>query len=149
MNCEDVEIELSGRSTLSDEARTHVQSCASCSETAKLLGHATLPPVSESEKLLLSSLVATTQKAWREQQSRSSSARRFGSLALAAGLGALLASGVVMKLMPTQETKVVTRTQLIAVPESAAFETDDFNLSDEDVFFEVGWPSPTDEQGEL
>lgn len=149
MNCEDVEVELSGGS-LSEEARAHVQTCASCTETAKVLGLATLPPVSESEKLLLSGLAATTQKAWRDQQSRSSSARRVGSLALAAGLGALLASGALMKLMPVPETKIETRTQLIAVPESAAFETEgDFNLSDEDVFFEVGWPSPTDEQGDL
>ncbi|MBL8910887.1 MAG: hypothetical protein JNM17_09320 [Archangium sp.] len=148
MNCEEVAVELSGGEP-SSSAREHLSRCASCTETAKLLGLAALPPVSESEKLLLSSLAATTQKAWREQQSRSSSARRFGSLALAAGLGALLASGVVMKLMPAPETKIVTQTQLIAVPENAAFDTDDFNLSDDDVFFEVGWPSPTDEQGEL
>lgn len=159
MKCEDVEVELSG-GTVPEAVRAHLETCASCSESAKVLGLAALPAVSESEKLLLSSLAATTQKAWRDRQSRTSSVRRVASLALAAGLGALLASGVMLKVMPTPEAKIVTRTEIVAVPELAAFDkapwgdgvgwgSSDFNLSDDEVFFEVGWPSPTDDQGDL
>jgi hypothetical protein len=146
LNCEDVEVELSG-GTPSDAARAHLESCASCRETASVLGLATLPPLSDAERLLLSGLSATTTRAWKDRQSRSSSVRRFGSLALAAGLGALLASGLVLKLMPVPEPRIETRTELVAtpvLPELTADETEDFNLSDDDVFFEVGWPSPTE-----
>ncbi|MFT3710829.1 MAG: hypothetical protein QM817_24660 [Archangium sp.] len=147
LECEDVEVELSGGGPVSDAARAHLETCESCRGTAKLLGLATLPPLSDAERMLLSGLAATTQRAWRDQQARPSSVRRFGSLALAAGLGALLASGLVMKLMPVPEPRIETRTELVAtpvLPELAGEEIEDFNLSDDDVFFEVGWPSPTE-----
>ena len=52
MNCEDVEVELAG-GELTDAARTHRESCASCAQTARLLDLVTLAPVSEAEKMLL------------------------------------------------------------------------------------------------
>lgn len=145
MTCEDVELELSGGSP-SAEARAHLETCERCQATAKLLGLATLPPLTDTERLVLSGLAASTQREWRARHvPRGSFAARIGGLALAAGLGALLASTIALKAMP--EPKVETRTVVMTapeVPELSDLVGDDFNVSDDDVFFEVGWPSPTE-----
>lgn len=144
MKCEDVELELSG-GELSTEAREHLEGCASCQATAKLLGLAALPPLSETERLVLGGLAASTQKTWRETRRRSGAASRLASLALAAGVGALLASAVLMKLVPQPEPRVETRTVMVTPPEIPVLEaSDEINLSDDEVFFDVGWPSPTE-----
>ncbi|MFO0598068.1 MAG: hypothetical protein U0228_22390 [Myxococcaceae bacterium] len=148
LSCEDVELELSGPEP-SAEARAHLAGCASCTETARVLGLATLPPLSETERLLLSGLAASTTREARAQRAPRANAG-WGRLALAAGLGALLASGVVLKVTEPRvvlQTVTETRTELVAateLPDLSAGEASDFNLSDDDVFFEVGWPSPTE-----
>ena len=141
MNCEDVELELSG-SEPSTEARAHLARCASCRGTARVLGLAAMPPLSDSERLLLKGLSATTLERARSQRSRGSTMRRFGTLALAAGLGALLASAVMARTVVAPEPEV--RTVLMTAPEMPVLEFDEANLSDDEVFFEVGWPSPTE-----
>lgn len=141
MNCEDVELELSGAEP-SPEARVHLEQCASCQQTARVLGLAALPPLSQAERLMLSSLAASTVELGRSQRRRGEGARRLASLALAAGLGALLASAVVSRPVPASEPEV--RTVLVAAPEMPVLEFDEANLSDDEVFFEVGWPEPTE-----
>jgi hypothetical protein len=145
MTCDDVELELSGGSP-SPDARAHLETCASCQATAKVLGLATLPPLTDTERLVLSGLAASTQREWRARSTpRGSFAARLGGLALAAGLGALLASTIALRSMP--EPKVETRTVVMTpaeVPEFSELIGEDFNVSDDDVFFEVGWPSPTE-----
>ncbi|MDP1825056.1 MAG: hypothetical protein Q8L48_17495 [Archangium sp.] len=144
MNCEDVELELSG-SEPSLEARAHLADCASCQATARLLGLATLPPLTQNERLLLNGLSASTHEAWRARRSRGEGLRRFASLALAAGLGALLASAVLVKTLPRAvPAEPQVRTVLVAAPEVPVLDFDGANLSDDEVFFEVGWPSPTE-----
>ena len=146
MTCEDVELELSG-GTPGDAARLHLESCANCQATAKVLGLATLPPLSDTERLLLAGLESSTRRELRDQKKRSAFLPRVASLGLAAGLGALLASVVVMRTLPAPEPRVETRTVMMTAPELPGFqldEGDDFNLSDDDVFFDVGWPSPTE-----
>jgi hypothetical protein len=145
MTCDDVELELSGGSS-SPDVRAHLETCASCQTTARVLGLATLPPLTDTERLVLSGLAASTQREWRaHQRPRRSFAARLASLALAAGVGALLASTIALRSRP--EPTVETRTVLMApaeVPEFSDLGGADFNLSDDDVFFEVGWPSPTE-----
>jgi hypothetical protein len=140
ITCEEVELELPEPSV---EARAHLETCAACRETAKLLGLATLPPLSEAERAMLGGLAASLQREVQAPRRRDSVAGRVASLALAAGLGALVASAAMLKLSP--EPRVETRTVLVTPPEIPVLEvSDEFDLSDDEVFFEVGWPSPTE-----
>jgi hypothetical protein len=143
MNCEDVELELSSGEP-SAEARAHLPACASCQESAKLLGLASLPAISQEEQLLLNGLASGTQQTWRAQHRRGEGFKRGLSLVLAAGVGALLASVLIER-----EVKVITpnpevRTVMVTPPELPELALDTPNLSDDEVFFEVGWPSPTE-----
>lgn len=140
MTCEEVELELPEPSV---EARAHLETCSSCRETATLLGLATLPPLSEAERAMLSGLAVSLQRDVRAPPRRDGLVRRVASLALAAGVGALIASAAMLKLSP--EPRVETRTVLVTPPEIPVLEvSDEFDLSDDEVFFEVGWPSPTE-----
>ncbi len=141
MTCEETELELSG-GALSAEGRAHLDGCSSCRETARVLGLAALPAVTDSERLMLKSLASTTQQAWRAREHRSGSLRRAASLALAAGVGALLASAVAVKFQPAPEVRV--ETIHVTPPELPGIEFADANLSEDEVFFDVGWPSPTE-----
>ena len=141
MNCDDVELELS-ESEPSVEARAHLERCASCRQTARVLGQAAMPALTDTERMLLNGLAATTVERARSQRQRGGSLRRVGSLALAAGLGALLASALVSRTVKSAEPEV--RTVMMTAPEMPVLEFDEANLSDDEVFFEVGWPSPTE-----
>lgn len=146
MNCEEVELELSGGEP-SVEARAHLADCASCQASARVLGLATLPPLTQNERLLLNGLSASAHEAWRARGRRTEGLRRFASLALAAGVGALLASAVLVKTLSVPQAMPVepaVRTVLVAAPEVPVLDFDGANLVDDEVFFEVGWPSPTE-----
>lgn len=144
MKCEDVELELTGAEP-SPEARAHLEGCRACQDTARLLGLATLPPPSQAERLVLSGVATSTQRAWNQSQRRFSTLRRVASLALAAGVGALVASTAVVKLTPVPEARIETRVVTMAPIELPSLDvSDEPNLSDDEVFFDVGWPSPTE-----
>lgn len=135
MTCEEIELELSG-GALSPLAKSHLAECAECQQTARVLGLAALPAVSDAERLRLSTLPVTVQRAWR-QPVRVSVARRSVGYLLAAGVGALVASGVMLKLRPAPVTPpVAAKVEPVSLT--------DTNLSDDEVFLEVGWPSPTE-----
>ena len=141
-SCDDVELELSSGEP-SVEARAHVADCVSCQQTAKVLGLAALPPLTQQERLVLNGLSASAQQAWRARGNRSEGLRRVLSLALAAGVGALLASALLVKPAP----EPIVRTVLVSAPDVPVLDFDDSsdaNLSDDEVFFELGWPSPTE-----
>lgn len=137
MTCEEIELELSG-GTLSPEGREHLDGCASCRETARLFGLAAMPVVADAERLMLKSLASTTQQAWATKQSR----HRVASLVMAAGVGALVASAAIIGLRPAPEVRV--QTIHVTPPEIPNIEFVEANLSDDEVFFEVSWPSPTE-----
>jgi hypothetical protein len=140
MNCEDAELEMSGAGETSIELRAHVEGCTSCQETSRLLGLAALPPLSQSERLLLNGLAPSTQQIWRAQHRRGDGLRRGATLVLAAGIGALLASAFIHR--PAKDPEV--RTVMVTAPEIPVLDFEEANLSDDEVFFEVGWPSPTE-----
>ena len=141
MTCEEIELELSG-GTLSPEGRTHLDGCASCRETARLFGLAAMPAVTDAERLMMKSLASSTQAEWVRKSSRGGAFRRVASLAMAAGVGALVASGVMLKLRPEPEVRV--QTIHVTPPELPNIELVDSNLSDDEVFFDVSWPSLTE-----
>ena len=144
MNCEDVELELSGDEP-SVEARAHLADCASCQATARVLGLSALPPLSEIERMTLNGLAVSTQQAWSKQQKRGGALRQWGSLALAAGIGALIASAVLLKPTPKAVTvEPLVRTIVMTAPEVPVLDFEEANLSDDEVFFVVSWPSPTE-----
>ena len=143
MNCEDVELELSGGEP-SVEARAHLADCASCQATAQVLGLAALPALTEPERLMLNGLAASTHQQWRAQRRRGEGLRRVVSLAMAAGLGALLASAVLAKTAPAVHVDPQVKTVTVMESEVPVLDFEEANLSDDEVFFEVGWPSPTE-----
>jgi hypothetical protein len=144
MNCEAVELELSDAEP-SAEAREHLAGCISCQESVRVLGLASLPVPSQTERLVLTGLATSTQRAWNQSQRRFTTIRRVASLVLAAGVGALVASTAVLKLAPTPATRIETRVVTMAPLEVPSFDvSDEPNLSDDEVFFDVGWPSPTE-----
>ena len=147
MNCEDVELELTGAEPAQDKAsfevRDHLSGCTSCQETSRLLGLAVLPPLTQTERLLLNGLAPRTQQLWRSQHARGEGFRRGATLVLAAGLGALLASAFLGRSQGVLPEPVV-RTVMVTAPEIPVFDFEEANLSDDEVFFEVGWPSPTE-----
>ncbi len=142
MNCEECELELSG-GEVSAEVRAHVASCAQCAETSRVLGAAALAPVSDEELLLLRGISASAQAQFRRSQTRGGTFRKVASLALAAGLGALLASAAVWQLKPVPEARPYVLSELYPL-EVAVLDGYENNQLDDDVFAEVGWPSPTE-----
>lgn len=137
MKCEDVELELSS-GELSSEVQSHLTACESCRASAQVLDLAALPALTKGEQLALGGLATSTFSAWRRRQATSSRLRRMGSLALAAGLGALISSVALQGHQP----EPLVRTVVVQADESYDFE--EANLSDDEVFFEIGWPSPTE-----
>lgn len=152
MRCDDVLLELQGP-TMSEAVRAHLESCADCQLASKALALAALPPVSPAERAGLEGLANATQTRWLLlEHHRIERTGRFGQLtrlALAAGVGALLATGVHAWQKPVAVTAPSGRAleiQPVAleVPVLPEFEFDEPNLSDDEVFFEVSWPQPTE-----
>ncbi len=141
MNCEDVELELPC-SEPSVEVRVHLEGCVSCQQTAKLLGLAASPPLTQTERLKLSGLAPRTQQIWHSRRTRGEGFRRAASLLMAAGLGALIASVLIKPASVLSEPTV--RTVMVTAPEIPVLDFEEANLSDDEVFFEVGWPSLTE-----
>ena len=143
MNCEDVELELSDEPSI--EARAHLADCASCQATARVLGLAALPPLSETERMMLNGLATATQQVWKKQHQQRGALRQWTSLALAAGIGALIASAVLVRNTPAPvKVEPLVRTVVMTAPEVPVLDFDEANLSDDEVFFDVSWPSPTE-----
>ncbi len=151
MTCEEVELALSSGDPLSDSAQAHLQSCESCrafaAELPGLLSDAALPELSAAERTKLDGLTMAVLRQYRADRPRVSGVRQFVSLALAAGVGALVTSAV-FKLSPQapQSKKAAPQVvQLAADPSGlgdSAFElasADD--ATDDDASLEVSWPS--------
>jgi hypothetical protein len=154
MKCEDVILEL-GPGEVSLAVAAHLAECAECRSAADALALAALPARSGPETVGLSGLARRTERAWHAQEQRRLERtgwwRQTARLALAAGLGALVASGVssLWTTAPTARGTTPSAVQTVASerldPEEPA--VDEANLSDDEVFFEVSWPTPT--EGEL
>lgn len=144
MNCEAVVLELTGEAP-SPEVSAHLTNCAACREAALVVGWACLPLVSTAE---LAALRELPQRAL-EQHRRQALVFRGGGrqvlrLALAAGLGAALASAVLLGHPGARLREPVVVEVPLEVPALAQFEEldefDEPNLLDDEVFFEVSWP---------
>ncbi len=122
---------------VSAELETHLRQCVACAETIALLRAAALPPVSAEET---SSLRTATEKTLEEiLPPRRSNAghQRFGGYALAASLGAVVASGLWAK----NSLRPPASSSLSQVTCSAAASVD---LFDPTGLYEVPWLPRTD-----
>lgn len=154
MTCDEVQLELTtAQRPLSAEVEAHLGGCEACrafeAEAVEVLGLAALPELSASERAKLAALPVTLHGAWRARERRRSGLRDFVRLALAAGIGALVASAV-WSARPAKTVLVERHVPAAAVASASASGAewiDDPNLSDDGVFGEVSWPSET--EGEL
>lgn len=107
MTCEECEALLideasSGQPQTGGELGEHLRACSRCRSFAEAaleaVALATLSPLSETELAQLSRLASGTLQAQRKNQRPRGRARRFLGWAVAAGLGALVASGTLLAL---------------------------------------------------
>lgn len=148
MNCEDFELEL-GDGELSAAAQAHLDGCARCRETYEVVALAALPEVSATERARLAGVAPAARAAWSARQRRDGWLGRVAGLALAAGLGAVVASAVLLSRPAPAELAVAPQVRTVVL-ETPSIDFDDasddsLNLSDDEVFFEVAWPTPDSE----
>lgn len=159
MTCEDFELEL-GEAALSADAQAHLAQCAACRETVEVVALAALPEPTAAERAALLGLEGTARAAWQRETRRRDVVTRLVGLAVAAGVGALVATGVMWRLRPEVAAppapKVVE--PVVAAPREAEpvwleapvvpdLSGDALNQTDDEVSFEVSWPQVT--EGEL
>lgn len=154
MKCEDVILEV-GPGEASEAVAAHLSACPECRSVAEALTLAALPALSGAETVGLSGLAHRTEHAWLAQErrrvERTNWWRQTARLALAAGLGALIATGVhaLRADAPAPQRTQPSAVQMVAAEGSTLEEApgDEANLPDDEVFFEVSWPTPA--EGEL
>ena len=137
MDCEDVEVAMSvGRLTHAMEQ--HVAECPRCQKSAQVFEAMQAPPSSANEVVL-----SKLQFEFPKHPSRGG-ALRLG-LSAAALFLVLGAGSMLMKNSPVPQPAVRAGVELdVDVPAFLADAEDGFDLSDDEVSFEIGWPSPTD-----
>lgn len=143
MNCDEVELSLP-EGTQDAQVAAHLVECGLCRETARVLALATQGPLSASERARLVSLPVSVQAEWSKLQRRRDGASKFVGLAIAASLGALVASGVMWRANVPMHSNLSSAEGLdpmisLAMDEVSSSETD------EEPSFEVSWPSLNEE----
>jgi hypothetical protein len=152
MTCDEVELALVVGEGLSPGAKEHLVTCEKCSafqrDAAQLISDATLPPMSASEKAAAASLAPRVHQAWKAKDNRRGGLRRFAGLAVAACMGAAVASAalvprMVRQTLPTQQTQQPTTIS----SEPPEWQVPGFELpsagADDELDFEVAWPTDT------
>ena len=138
MTCDELELLLPEGLT-EPRVQAHLAGCARCQQTAAVLALAVQPAASVMEKAKLGGLPGAVQAQWGRQQARRAAARTFVGLAVAASLGAVVASGVMWKLNGAQPVQVRGEPEVLVLME------DSTPASDEELSFEVSWPSLNEE----
>lgn len=145
MTCDDVELALVTGEGLSAEAREHLATCERCAvfqrDAVQLLDDAALPPMSASEKAAAASLAPRVHQAWKATERRRGVLRRFAGLAVAACMGAAVASAALVprlsqpRGLPTEISSSEPEWQVTGfeLPAAGADEELDFD--------EVAWPT--------
>jgi predicted anti-sigma-YlaC factor YlaD len=136
MTCDDAVLELSDPGGPSAGLAGHLAGCEACRETARVLALAALPPATAADQAALAGLAGSALAAWTRQErtraARRRGARQLARLALAAGVGALVASGALLLRPHPAPPTAATRPELAANDESY--------LLEDEVFFDVSWP---------
>jgi hypothetical protein len=140
MTCDDVELECISES-LSDEARAHLHTCPACRQFV-----ADYPAVMAAAAGTLDvshALVGFEHDLWRRLHGEGRRRRQWWvGYAVAAGLGALVASAGFWVIRPVRE--VVVERLVERAGALAARETLEPNLFGDEGFFEVTWPDTSE-----
>lgn len=125
-------------------AQAHLEGCADCRDALQVLTLAAQPEPTAGERAKLVGLPPAVQAEWVRLQRRQGAVRTFAGLALAASLGALVASGVMWKLTPAPSA--VARPAGDGDAELVVWMEDSTPLAaDDESNFEVSWPSLNEE----
>lgn len=106
MTCEECEallIEAGGEGS-APELGAHLEGCGRCRAFARSTAEAlslSAVPLSEAERERLEGLADATLQAWKGRERRRGLLYRLGGLALAAGIGAVVASAALLSSRPT------------------------------------------------
>jgi hypothetical protein len=147
LSCEEVELSLL-EPQRSDAVRAHLSGCEKCRAFEKDLGEigelAALPELTGGERAKLLGLAPRTLARVRQGEVRWGAVRRVAGLALAAGLGALVATvalrsggeqpGVEVRPIPVSDTTIEFPLVLV----------DDGVMADSDDDVEIAWPNPNE-----
>jgi hypothetical protein len=118
-------------------AQAHLEACGDCRASLEALTLAAQPMPPAAERAKLAGLAGATHAAWLAAQKRRSARKNLVSLALAASVGALIATGVMWKLAPRAPVVVPA-----AEPSMVVWMEDATPLAADDASnFEVSWPS--------
>lgn len=149
MSCETVStLLLEMPPELPAEVQTHLKGCAECTALAQELAAVreltTIPKPSPAVRGRLASMGPAVRFALEERQRQKAFWRRALSLAVAAGLGALVAT---LALGTAHRSERVAPETGWDVPFAA--EDSVASASEDEMFDEVSWPSDINEEGEL
>ena len=145
MTCDELEL-LLPEGAGEPAAQAHLAECPSCRESAAVLAAAAQPGLSPSEKAKLVGLSSAVQGQWIRLQQRRGRVERVLGLAVAAAVGAVIASGVMLKLNPAPAAPPPVVVMPRAEPEVLVVLEDASPLAaDDESNFEVSWPSLNDE----
>lgn len=157
--CEDVLEAVTTDGTVPEALAPHLLSCEACREAVELLKLAALPAVPPEELTALAASSGELLKRWQQQQpppavvplaprraARTPLFRQLAQFALAAGLGAVIASAVLLKKQGAQvnDQPITVQPVVLEVPALPDQTFDDPNLPDDEVFFDVSWPTEGD-----
>jgi hypothetical protein len=146
MTCDEVELLLVTGDPLSVEAKEHLSTCEKCAvfqrDAGQVIADAALPPMSALEKSALQGLAPRVHHAWKQKERRGSVVRRFMGLAIAACMGAAVASAALVPKLAQQTSIAREAITSDGLPEwqEAGLELPAASPDDE-LDFEVGWPT--------
>jgi hypothetical protein len=143
MTCDEVELALVTGEGLSAEEREHLATCERCAvfqrDAVQLMADAALPAMSASEKAAAASLAPRVHQAWKASERRRGVLRRFAGLAVAACMGAAVASAALVPrlsqpALPTEISSSEPEWPVTGIELPAAG-------ADDELDFEVAWPT--------
>ena len=141
MTCDELEL-LLPEGAAAPQVQQHLAGCERCQQTVAVLGAVAQPPASAAEKARLAGLTASVQSQWVQGQRRRTSTQTFAGLAIAASLGAVIASGVMWRVNGAAPAIEVRNEPAVLV----LMEDDASPVSpDDESSFEVSWPSLNEE----
>lgn len=122
-------------------AQAHLETCGDCREALEVLTLAAQPVPSALERAKLVGLPAAVQLEWLRVQRRQSMTRSIVGLAIAASLGAVVAAGMMWRLIPAPvAANAHTDPEMVVWMEDSTPPA-----ADDESNFEVSWPSLNEE----
>ncbi len=142
MTCDELEL-LFPDGAAGVSAQQHLAGCDRCRASVEVLSMAAQPGLKASETALLVGMPSAALRGWLRLMHRRSLTQRFVGLAIAASLGAVIATGTMWKLNaapPEQFAPARPSPEVLVLMEDSSPVG-----SEDDSSFEVSWPSLNDD----